>query len=331
MSVLDELATQAERLVHGIDWDALDSRSIGVPLDPQQPAHLNYWVDYLGPAFNRAANVMNTLYYDPIIVNHAATEESLQNVWATLKSAGPEVWAQLNAQNLLNNAKMMLYSALSPLPIPAAQAREVLSYVWGVVMFGVKLHTTFAIEQMGRATMREHANRIVMICEAIALLDQSAALRQLKWDSTAMVELREQEGVSALKPFYTPPMATSGAPGLGLPPVIAVSLGVLGAIVLMYGIYRWTSMTTEVNKATLDATKEICSDPQYANDPAMKDRCVKVLGDALAKTADVNMFGASLAKYALIGGLVVIGVMFLPEIVRAVKGAVAESRKTAAA
>ena len=286
MSIIDELATQAGRLVKGINWDSLDSRSVGVPLDPQQDAHLTYWVEYLGPAFNRAADVMNTLYYDPGIVNRAATEEALAKVWAPLEAAAPQVWNEITVANLTSNVKMMLYSKFgSPLGLPAEQFRLVLSYVWGVVVFGTKLHTTFAITAMGREKWRAHGNQLVMLCEAIALLDQTGSLRELKWDSGAMVELRKQQGFSSLKPWSTPPMATSG---LGMAPLVAVALGVIAAAVLMYGIYRWTSMTTEINKQTLDVTKELCTDPGYAQDAAAKDGCIKILGDALVETTKVK-------------------------------------------
>jgi hypothetical protein len=345
MSVIDDLVAQGERLVHGIDWNSLDARSVGVPLDPAQPAHLNYWVEYLGPSFDRAANAINTLYYDPIIVNHAETEASLGAVWTELQNAAPAAWSQINLQNLASNAKQLLYSAFgSPIPLPAAQMRNIISYVWGVIMYGVKLHTTFAITSVSsdpaivRATMRDHANRLVMLCEAIALLDQIGALNELKWDSGAMVELRQQQGVSALKPFYTPPMnttptATSGV-GLGVAPVVMAIGFMLGAIVLMFAIYRWTAMTTEVNKATLQATKDLCTDPTYVNDPATKDRCIKILGDALADTTKMDPFGgalSTLAKYAVAGVLIAAAVYFAPTIVRSLKGAASEARKPATA
>ena len=214
MSIIDELVAQASKLVKGIDWDALDARSVGVPLDPRQDAHLMYWVEYLGPAFNRAADVMNTLYYDPTITNRAGTEASVGNVWGKLKQAAPLVWDEITVSNMTSNIKLMLYSRFgSPFALPAVELREVLSYVWGVVVFGTKLHTTFAITAVGRAKWREHGNRLVMLCEAIALLDQMGALTQLKWDSSALVALRRQPGFSNLQPLTTPPMATSGLDG----------------------------------------------------------------------------------------------------------------------
>ena len=332
MGVIDDLVAQAEKLVRGINWDSLDSRSVGVPLDPQQDAHLNYWVEYLAPAFTRAANVMDTLYYDPIIVNHAATEDSLGNVWESLKAAAPHAWEQITVQNLTSNLRSLLYSAFgTPVPLPADQMRNVISYVWSVVMFGTKLHTTFAIVNVGRAAMREHANRIVMLCEAIALLDQIGALTQLKWDSSAMVELRERQGVSALKPFAIPAPPVPGVAGLGVAPAIIALGAMLGAVVLMYGIYRWTSMATEINKETLRVTKDLCSDPNYVQDPAAKSGCVKVLGDALAKSTAINPFGPAFAKYAVIGGVVILAVIFAPTLIRSLKGAAAEARKPSAA
>ena len=331
MSTIDDLIARANMLVHGIDWDALDSQSRGVPLDPKQDAHLDYWTVYLAPAFNRAADVMNTLYYDPIIVNRADTEVSLSNIWGEFEKASPYIWD--NVSLVANPVTYMKMALTNPLVLNAEPMRNVISYVWGVIMFGVKLHTTFMIASQGRATMRAHADHIVRLCEAIALLDQAGALSQLKWNSDTMVKLRASQGVSALQPF-TPPVSSApatsglGANGLGIVvPVLGIVVAVLGAAVLFYGIYKWSTVTTEVNKATLETTKQLCSDPTYANDEASRAGCVKVLGDALAETTKVKLPSA-IMTYVFYAALIAGGIYFAPFIVRSFMGAKKELRTT---
>ena len=90
-------------------------------------------------------------------------------------------------------------------------------------------------------------------------------------------------------------------------------------------------MTTEINRETLAVTKDLCSDPSYTQSPEAKEACVKVLGDALKETTKVNPFGDNIAKYAVIGGLVVLAVMFAPAVVRSLRGAAVEARKPATA
>lgn len=325
MSAMSEIYERARRMVKGIDWNALEREGRGVPLDPEIPAKLGYWVDYLGPAFNQAADVVNTLYYDPKLVNTANTEAALASVYRLLQKSAPGVSAvawYLDPATIVSN----------PLMLPAEELRLVMSYIWGVIVYGTKLHTTFAIVAMGRDKWREHADHLVMLCEAIVQLDKFGALNQLKWDSSDMVALRKRQGFSALKPFTAPlntaSPALNGPDGLGVAPLVLIAFGVIGAAVLFYGIYKWGSVTAEINKQTLEVTKEICSDPTYANDPTGREQCVKVLGDALANTTKITPPGSDLTKYLVWAGVAVVGVLFAPQIMRSIKGAIEESRKS---
>lgn len=312
MSAIEDIVAQARTLVKGIDWDKLDSESRGVSLDPDIAPHLGYWVDYLGPAFNRAADVMNTLYYDPIIVNTAQTTNALDAVWRVIRDTAPEVQAYMRLKN-----PWLLFS---PVALPAEDYRLVLSYMWGVIMYGTRLHTSFAIVAMGRQAWREHANYLVMMCEAISLMDQAGMLSRLKWDAKEMVELRAQQGVSNLKPFteyVTTVEPKKPTAGLGLAPALAVAIitGAVIGIVMIFALYEWAKTTTEINRQTLLATGEICSNPTYANDPATKQQCVAVLGTALANSTKPKLPGLDTAvKYLMIAGGVVAFVAFAPQI-----------------
>lgn len=324
MSDFTDIVAQARSMVGGIDWDRLDSESAGLSLDPNVPAHLGYWSEYLAPAFTKAADAMNTLYYDPTIVNTAATQDSLDVLYRLLQDASP----QMQAYQRFNNPSLLF----SPLPLPIEDFRLVISWVWGVIMYGTKLHTSFAIITVGRQKWRDHADHLVRLCNAIAMLDSMGALNRLKWNSQEMVDLRNAQGVPSLQPFtgYLQP-SLSGPEGLGIAPVVAGIIVGVAAAVLIYGIYEWSSTATEINKQTLQATQQICADPIYSNDPDTKARCVKVLGDALAASTIPKPPTTTIIQYAFIAGGIILGVMFLPEIVRALKGAASEARKPASA
>jgi hypothetical protein len=323
MSAFSDIVGQANTMVKGIDWDTLDSQSRGIPLDPNVAPKLGYWVDYLAPAFDKAADVMNTLYYDPQIVNIANTQDAVDVLYRLLQDVSP----QMQAYQRFNNPSLIF----SPMPLPIEDFRLMISYVWGLIMYGTKLHTTFAITAVGRQKWREHADHIVRLCEALAMLDSFGALSRLKWDSTEMVNLRAKQGVSSIQPFssYAPP-SLSGPDGLGSYVVVGIVVAV-GAAVLIYGIYEWSVTTSEINRQTLQATQALCSDPNYANDPETKDRCVKVLGDALAKSTMITPPTNTLFKYAIIAVSVGAAIWFLPTIVRSLRGAAAEARKPATA
>lgn len=320
---MTDIALQARSMVKGIDWDKLDSESRGIPLDPKVDPKLGYWVDYLAPAFDKAADVMNTLYYDPIIVNTAATQGSVDVIYRLLQDVSP----QMQAYQRLNNLSLLF----SPLPLPVEDFRLMISYVWGVIMYGAQLHTTFAITAVGRQKWRDHADHIVRLCNALAMLESFGALSRLKWNSPEMSDLRAKQGFSSIRPFtgYVPP-SLSGPEGLGAVPVLAIAVAV-GAAILIYGIYEWASVATEINKQTLDATTQLCADPNYANDPATRDRCTKVLGDALAQSTMIKPPTGDIVKYLLIAAGIAAAVVFAPTIMRSLKGAAAEARKPSAA
>lgn len=325
MSAFSDIVAQARTMVSGINWDKLDSESRGLSLDPNVDPKLGYWVDYLAPAFNKAADVMNTLYYDPIIVNTASTQNSVDVIYRLIQDVSP----QMQAYERFNNLSLIF----SPLPLPIEDFRLMVSYVWGVIMYGTQLHTTFAIAAMGRQKWRDHADHLVRLCNALAMLDSFGALNRLKWDSSEMQQLRTNQGFTSLRPFtdYAQP-SLSGPAGLGSPVLTGVLVAV-GAAILIYGIYEWSSTATEINKQTLDTTQRLCSDPNYANDPQTKERCVKVLGDALARSTMVKPpdLVSQIIKYGFIAAGVMAAVWFAPTIVRSFKGAAAEARKPATA
>lgn len=321
MSNFSDLVARANGMVRGIDWDALETQGRGVPLDPNVPAKLGYWVDYLAPGFNQAAAVMDTLYYDPTVVNAAATTDALDVMYRMLQdiSPGAQAMARLNDPSLIFDA----------IPLRADEYRLFISFIWGVVMYGVKLHTTFAITALGRQAWRTHADHLVMMCNAIVLLDQFKLLDRLRWNSEEMVALRQEEGVTSLQPYtaYLPTAAPTPPTTSGLgSPVIALAGIVIAGIVLMYGIYEWTTSTAEMNKQTLDVTKQLCSDPNYANDTATRDRCVTVLSDALARTTLPKLPTSDLTTYLMYGLFAAAAIYFAPVIVRSLRAAQREAK-----
>lgn len=316
MTAIDDLFAQANTFVNGINWDKLESEGRGVPLDPDVAPHLGYWVDYLAPAFNRASDVINTLYYDPVIVNHVRTSDALNAVWKVFKDLAPEAQAYMRLQN-----PWLLFS---PVALPAEDYRLMISYMWGVIMYGVQLHTSFAIVAVGREQWRKSADTLVRMCEAISVMDKAGALSRLKWGADDMVALRAQQGVSDLKPFSQyvstsepKPPATSGAPdGLGLPPLVigAIVVGAVIGIVMIYGLYEWAKTATEINKQTLDATAALCANPTYANDPATKQQCLSVLGTALAESTKPKLPGSEILTYLYIAGGIIGFAVLAPHI-----------------
>lgn len=313
-SYLQELAQHAEGAVKGVDWDKLDEQGKGVPLDPSQDAHADYMYLYLGPALDRAGRVMNTLYYDPVLVNKAQTESSVKAV----------------ANNLYDGAKETLMSLAGGtgffsllkggITFHLQNLRDLISLAYGSALFGAKLHTAagnYGVVFLGRRAWRDHGDRVCRILNAIAMLDDLGVLKFLKWDSSFMENLRIEQGLPANAPN---PMK-----GLGAIPVLGIAIAIVAGLVLLGGIWIWSATANEYNRQALEILSQICMSPQQ--DESTKKQCVQALSQPQAGFASVAMkLGTTALTYAFVGALVVGGIYLAPTIVRSVRKAKAEAR-----
>ena len=309
---LVELEQRARRLVSGINWDRLDQQSIGVPLDPNQSPHIDYWYLDLLPAFDKAAAVMNTLYFDPHIVNSASVRDSISEIGERISRRTAEIIATFTAQGVTGMLKVGIELTVYAL-------RDLISLVWGVTMYGISLHgpPAFPVTTLGRAAWREHASRLVMMMEAIKILDDIGVLGVLKWDSGYMKDLRQEQGL----PRDLVNLNKQSQNGLGALPVIGLIIGGVTAIVLIAGIWIWSKTTLELNLQALDSIERLCKDPAYAKDNSQA--CLQAINEK-RPPADFNPFQSAISAvmpYLFAGVLIVGGIYFAPVIVPKIRGA----------
>jgi len=309
-SSLLELEQRARRLVSGIDWNKLEQQSRGLSLDPNIPItgdSLSYIPLYLAPAFEKSSRVMNTLYFDPHIVMSATVKDAMAEIGERISRRTGEIIATLTAEGFNGMLKLGIELTVFAL-------RDLISLVWGVTMTGIRLHAApYPIITLGRAKWREQASLLVMMMEAIVLLDDIGILTPLKWDSDTMQDLREEQG------FPRDLKNSNAAAGLGALPVLAIIIGAVSAVVLIAGIWIWSKTTLEMNTAALDRIETLCKDPEFAK--ANGTACLDAINDARKGFNPFGSIFSAVGPYLFAGAILAAGIYFAPVIVPKIRGA----------
>jgi hypothetical protein len=269
-----------------IDWTALAAKGQDSVFSTE------YMDQYMLPAFNRCAQVMDTLD-----LKHGTTAEAMANYFKIRDSLSDTADTMLQVVGTATTTTIQLVAnpTGAPIQLMAESFQNILWYMWAMALTGANMHITAQIQKSGvpDADIAYHASLVTMMFNVITRLDD----------------------FGMLKPFKK-----SGTSGLGAVPLIAII--VLGAVAII--ALAWAVVAIFEISQRNEVVKAACVQATNSGDPQAIINCQKLFstpeGDIAGQLPkSISDVVQKIAIFAMVGAGIYLAVQFGPGIATKLK------------